>query len=199
MTFSNTFKLWVAMLAQQPFRILAGFSLIHLTPRPFLFTMMKSSRSSTFSTTHLLLLCFVAVQSFRAVTVVIPPSSYSNRIFSSTLHSTTVDADISAATITTDTTNITNNNLLTRDRYIATNRFTVRKGREAKFEKRWATRKSKLATLDGFKYFHLMRRVKFDDIANTGKKLLYTQRRVCIFIPFILHTYNSINFSVMCT
>jgi hypothetical protein len=180
--------------------ILAGFSLLHLRSPcipAFLFTMMMR-RSATFSTIHLLLLCFVAVQSFRAVTVVAPPSSSSNRIFSSSLHSTTVDADIiSAATITTDTTN--KNNLLTRDRYIATNRFTVRKGREAKFEKRWATRKSKLATLDGFKYFHLMRRVKVDDIANTGKKLLYTQRRVCIFIPFILHTYNSINFSVMCT
>lgn len=49
--------------------------------------------------------------------------------------------------------------LLTRDRYIASNRFAVRKGKEAKFEKRWANRKSRLAELDGFRYFHLMRRV----------------------------------------
>ena len=31
--------------------------------------------------------------------------------------------------------------LLKRDRYIASNRFRVRKGKEAKFEQRWATRK----------------------------------------------------------
>ena len=50
--------------------------------------------------------------------------------------------------------------LLKRDRYIATNRFAVRKGdAAAKFEKRWATRKSRLASLEGFRYFHLMRRV----------------------------------------
>jgi heme-degrading monooxygenase HmoA len=49
--------------------------------------------------------------------------------------------------------------LLKRDRYVATNRFAVRNGQQAKFEKRWATRKSRLATLPGFQYFHLMRRV----------------------------------------
>jgi len=49
--------------------------------------------------------------------------------------------------------------LLKRDRYVATNRFAVRQGQEAKFEKRWATRKSRLASLDGFRYFHLMRRI----------------------------------------
>jgi heme-degrading monooxygenase HmoA len=32
----------------------------------------------------------------------------------------------------------------------------------AAFEKRWANRKSRLATLPGFKYFHLMRRVTLD-------------------------------------
>ena len=49
------------------------------------------------------------------------------------------------------------------DRYIASNRFAVRAGKEAKFEKRWANRKSRLAELDGFKYFHLMRRVTLDE------------------------------------
>ena len=53
----------------------------------------------------------------------------------------------------------TTKGLMKRDRYIATNRFAVRRGQEAKFEKRWATRKSRLAVLPGFKYFHLMRRV----------------------------------------
>ena len=55
------------------------------------------------------------------------------------------------------------NGLLKRDRYVASNRFAVRPGREAKFEKRWATRKSRLAELDGFRYFHLMRRVTLND------------------------------------
>jgi len=55
--------------------------------------------------------------------------------------------------------------LLRRDRYVATNRFTVRNGKGAKFEQRWATRKSRLASLEGFKYFQLMRRVKLSDDA----------------------------------
>jgi heme-degrading monooxygenase HmoA len=58
---------------------------------------------------------------------------------------------------------LTAKGLLKRDRYVATNRFAVRKGQAAKFEKRWATRKSRLATLEGFRYFHLMRRVTLDD------------------------------------
>ena len=97
------------------------------------------------------------------------------------------------------------NDLLKRDRYVATNRFTVRQGRAAKFEKRWgksllcaascfiycvcgiishvssfftpcllilllaADRSSRLAELDGFKYFQLMRRVALDDEANSGE------------------------------
>ena len=44
-------------------------------------------------------------------------------------------------------------------KYIATNRFTVRAGADAKFEKRWADRKSRLATLGGFRFFSLLRRV----------------------------------------
>jgi len=58
--------------------------------------------------------------------------------------------------------------LLQRDRYIATNRFTVRPGKGAKFEKRWATRKSRLSSLDGFRYFHLMRRVSMDGETDSG-------------------------------
>mmetsp|Transcript_19999 Transcript_19999/g.28461 ORF Transcript_19999/g.28461 Transcript_19999/m.28461 type:complete len:313 (+) Transcript_19999:49-987(+) len=52
--------------------------------------------------------------------------------------------------------------LLKCDRYVATNRFAVRKGKEAKFEQRWTTRKSRLSNLEGFKYFQLMRRVSLD-------------------------------------
>lgn len=61
----------------------------------------------------------------------------------------------------------TTKGLLKRDRYVATNRFAVRQGKAAKFEQRWATRKSRLATLDGFKYFHLMRRVNLNDDGTT--------------------------------
>jgi heme-degrading monooxygenase HmoA len=49
--------------------------------------------------------------------------------------------------------------LLPRERYVATNRFAGKRSKVGKFEQRWTTRKSRLAELDGFKYFHLMRRV----------------------------------------
>ena len=45
------------------------------------------------------------------------------------------------------------------DRYVAMNRFSLRDGKAAAFEKRWATRKSRLSELPGFRYFQLMRRV----------------------------------------
>ena len=48
---------------------------------------------------------------------------------------------------------------LKAERYIATNRFNVRKGQEAKFEKRWADRKSRIAQLQGFRFFSLLKRV----------------------------------------
>ena len=67
---------------------------------------------------------------------------------------------------TTSDDEVTEKGLLKRDRYIATNRFAVRKGQQAKFEKRWATRKSRLATLPGFQYFHLMRRVTLTNNNN---------------------------------
>jgi heme-degrading monooxygenase HmoA len=65
--------------------------------------------------------------------------------------------------VDTDDSLTSDKGLLKRVRYIATNRFAVRKDQQAKFEKRWTVRKSKLATLEGFKYFHLMRRVKLQD------------------------------------
>jgi len=47
---------------------------------------------------------------------------------------------------------------LAGERYVAMNRFSVREGKEAAFEKRWADRKSRLSELQGFRYFHLMKR-----------------------------------------
>jgi len=78
------------------------------------------------------------------------------------------------ATIETEGENLTTKGLLKRDRYVATNRFAVRKGKGAKFEARWANRKSRLSELQGFKYFHLMRRVDIDEDGtnryNEGEK-----------------------------
>ena len=67
-----------------------------------------------------------------------------------------------------DETYLTDKGLLKRDRYVATNRFAVRSGKGAKFEARWANRKSRLSELQGFKYFHLMRRVTLDDETGTN-------------------------------
>eukprot|EP00586_Coscinodiscus_wailesii_P014847 CAMPEP_0172501504 /NCGR_PEP_ID=MMETSP1066-20121228/150468_1 /TAXON_ID=671091 /ORGANISM="Coscinodiscus wailesii, Strain CCMP2513" /LENGTH=338 /DNA_ID=CAMNT_0013276307 /DNA_START=57 /DNA_END=1073 /DNA_ORIENTATION=- len=67
-----------------------------------------------------------------------------------------------SSTTSETTTSSTTPKKLSRDRYVATNRFQVRPNKSAAFEKRWATRKSRLATLDGFKYFHLMRRVSLE-------------------------------------
>ncbi|KAG5189590.1 hypothetical protein JKP88DRAFT_205998 [Tribonema minus] len=49
---------------------------------------------------------------------------------------------------------------LQASRYIASNRFKVRKNSGAKFEQRWAQRTSRLAELDGFRWFSLLRRVE---------------------------------------
>jgi heme-degrading monooxygenase HmoA len=47
---------------------------------------------------------------------------------------------------------------------MVTNRFAVCQNKAAKFEQRWVTRKSRLASLDGYKYFHLIRRVTSEDV-----------------------------------
>ena len=54
-------------------------------------------------------------------------------------------------------------NRLSAERYVVQNRFKVKKGREAAFEKRWADRESRLGNLDGFRFFCMLRRV--DDAA----------------------------------
>lgn len=57
--------------------------------------------------------------------------------------------------------------LLPRERYIASNRFITRGAKAAaKFEARWANRKSRLATLDGFRYFTLLRQVPLEDVVG---------------------------------
>ena len=48
------------------------------------------------------------------------------------------------------------------ERYIASNRFKVRGNAGPKFEKRWADRKSRLADLEGFRFFTLLKKVEED-------------------------------------
>lgn len=62
-------------------------------------------------------------------------------------------------------------------RYIASNRFKVRKDAGPKFEKRWADRKSRLADLDGFRFFTLLKRVEEDGseyASNLGNYVSFT-------------------------
>lgn len=151
---------------------------------------MRPSSTSTPAALRILLLLLVSiccgvVQSFRASVVVVPsvarslPSSSRcsacTRLLSSTADQQTATTASPAAAIIAaaeEDEETSGKRPLARDRYVATNRFTVRPGRGAKFEKRWADRKSRLASLDGFKYFHLMRRVDVDGASNSGELLV---------------------------
>lgn len=63
---------------------------------------------------------------------------------------------------------------VTAERFVVQNQFKVKKGREAAFEKRWADRESRLATLDGFRYFCIMRRVDDADAPDDNNYLSCT-------------------------
>jgi len=71
--------------------------------------------------------------------------------------STSEEVDLSQAT----------NTGIPTSRFVVQNRFRVKKGREAAFEKRWADRESRLGTLPGFRFFCMLRRIK-DGAATTG-------------------------------
>jgi len=60
----------------------------------------------------------------------------------------------------------TTDEVVPTSRFIVQNRFRVKAGREAVFEKRWADRKSRLATLAGFRFFCMMRLVN----GNEGER-----------------------------
>jgi heme-degrading monooxygenase HmoA len=87
------------------------------------------------------------------------------RTIESGLKAVSVDA---VATELEEDTELAPNGFFKRDCYIATNRFAVRPNQQAVFEKRWATRKSRLAVLQGFRHFHLMRRVNLADGSYDG-------------------------------
>jgi heme-degrading monooxygenase HmoA len=63
--------------------------------------------------------------------------------------------------------------LLGRERYVVFNRFQARDGAGPRFEKRWADRKSSLSTLEGFRFFSLLRRA--DDVELNGKLVTYEE------------------------
>jgi len=121
---------------------------------------MKLLFLSLFSGT--ILLSKTSVESFVSRSTTAPPTP-SLRSASHAASLLVVSSSTTDGASTEAETDTAYNGLLKRDRYIASNRFSVRAGREAKFEKRWATRKSRLAQLDGFRYFHLMRRVTLND------------------------------------
>jgi len=124
-----------------------------------------------------LFLCSIVCLQQHAVLSFAPSSSSSSSVSVSSLSvvptstrllaETTAAGTSSSSSSSTDEESTSEMMLLKRDRYVATNRFSVRAGKEGKFEQRWANRKSRLATLDGFKYFHLMRRV--DPNKNGGE------------------------------
>lgn len=68
---------------------------------------------------------------------------------------------------------------LPSNNYLASNRFKVREGKIAAFDKRWTDRKSRLAELNGFKFFCLLRRVeefgiKYDEKNDKYNYLSFT-------------------------
>lgn len=102
----------------------------------------------------LAVLCLAqSTNAFTTTTTTTRAFATTSSLFATVEDTATGDADSS----------LTSKGLLKRDRYIVTNRFAVRPSKGPKFEARWANRKSRLAELDGFKYFHLMRRVKLND------------------------------------
>ena len=120
--------------------------------------MLKVSRTGGLVAAFLALLCTTLLSTSHGFAVAPSQRSFASSLTRPTtfrMSSTTDQTEADAA--------ITDKGLLKRDRYVATNRFAVREGKQAKFEQRWATRKSRLATLDGFRYFHLMRRVTLKD------------------------------------
>lgn len=70
------------------------------------------------------------------------------------------------------------NTILTADslkaeRYLASNRFNVKKNAMARFEKRWAERKSRLATLPGFRFFSLFKRTTLPGMPESDEPINY--------------------------
>jgi len=77
-------------------------------------------------------------------------------------------------------------------RYVASNRFAINPAAAAKFESRWATRKSRLAVLDGFRFFTLMRLV--DDPLKTADNPSAAELAAYNYVSFTIWS-NKANFN----
>lgn len=82
---------------------------------------------------------------------VVPPSSHNARRSFSLEASTAESSSSSTSSVDDD--------VVPTSRFVVQNRFRVRDGREAAFEKRWADRESRLGTLPGFRFFCMLRRL----------------------------------------
>lgn len=78
-----------------------------------------------------------------------------------------------AAASSTATSSSSSSSSLIPKRYIVQNRFQIRKGREAAFEKRWADRESRLGNLPGFRFFCMLRKVNDEDTDSTANEPNY--------------------------
>jgi heme-degrading monooxygenase HmoA len=105
-------------------------------------------QSEMFRVCILFVACVFIVQGFRPL----GRTSAGNRLSSIRMHFEEADNEIALA-----------EGQLERERYIACNRFNVRDNKGAAFEERWAKRKSRLATLDGFRFFTLLKRITDED------------------------------------
>ena len=112
----------------------------------------------------LAVLCILNATAFQMST---PSKRYQNKI--SMNNALFEESSIGNTALTSDS--------LQPQRYIASNRFKVKKDAGPKFEKRWADRKSRLADLDGFRFFTLLKRVNIDGSefeSNLGNYVSYT-------------------------
>ena len=60
--------------------------------------------------------------------------------------------------------------------FIAMNRFRIAIGREGVFEDLWRKRESQLAGVEGFREFHLLRRVEQDDCTVYASHTIWDSR-----------------------
>jgi len=94
-----------------------------------------SDYTHTMKQSPLILLIAAILSSTNAFQQIVGSSSSRSKIISPNRKSTTLFSAVADETTSVKTNDDTS--LLKRDRYVATNRFTVRPGRAAKFEKRW--------------------------------------------------------------
>jgi len=104
---------------------------------------------------------FLVAESFSTVPTIASISTPAT----TTTTTTTTTSQLSSTAAAEVETPATDSSSIPPSRFVVQNRFRVKKGREAAFEKRWADRESRLGTLPGFRFFCMLRRV--DKETNT--------------------------------